>query len=58
MVPATPDTKRKTVVFIVCGGSKISMDDLAKYRNVVNEQTGPWKVFIEGEGEFEVPVGK
>jgi len=54
ILPPRSDGKRRTVVFIVCGGSKISLEDMAKYRHIVDSETGPWKVWVEGKAiEFE-----
>ncbi|KAF8575537.1 tryptophan synthase beta subunit-like PLP-dependent enzyme [Ramaria rubella] len=47
-LPKKIDGKRRTVVFVVCGGSKTSLEDMAEYHNIVKSHTGPWKVWVEG----------
>jgi L-serine/L-threonine ammonia-lyase len=41
-----PDAK--TIVFIVCGGFKISVQELAGYFSKVDDVT-PWEVWCDGE---------
>ena len=43
--------KRKTVVFIVCGGVKISVDDMLEYRQLETavEADREWEVALNGE---------
>jgi len=41
--------KSRTVVFIVCGGSKISLQEMAKYHNTADLSIDPWKVWVEGQ---------
>ncbi|KAF8507316.1 tryptophan synthase beta subunit-like PLP-dependent enzyme [Hysterangium stoloniferum] len=54
ILPPRSDGKRRKVVFIVCGGGKISLEDMVKYRNIVGSETGRWKVWVEGKAiEFE-----
>jgi L-serine/L-threonine ammonia-lyase len=48
LLPPKPDGKRRTVVFIVCGGSKISLEDMGKYRAIVALETSSWNVWVEG----------
>jgi len=33
----TPGTAKASVVFIVCGGFKVSLDDIVQYRSLLNE---------------------
>ncbi|KIJ24775.1 hypothetical protein M422DRAFT_39016 [Sphaerobolus stellatus SS14] len=49
LLPPKAEGRRRTVVFIVCGGSKISLDDMKKYQNMVELHSGPWGVWIEGK---------
>jgi L-serine/L-threonine ammonia-lyase len=37
LVPSKDSSGKRTVVFIVCGGFKISLDDVTTYREVVNK---------------------
>jgi len=56
LLPAAPGGKR-TVVFIVCGGFKISLDDVLEYRKLVDEEVahgGAWKVLLDDGDIFEV----
>ncbi|KAI8998849.1 tryptophan synthase beta subunit-like PLP-dependent enzyme [Trametes punicea] len=44
--------ERTTVVLVVCGGFKISLDDLAEYKHIVAEEIaagGDWEVACNGE---------
>jgi L-serine/L-threonine ammonia-lyase len=49
---------KKTVVFIVCGGFKVSLDDAADYRRVVDQDIegngGVWRVFCDDGKPFQV----
>lgn len=52
--PAPSGAPRKTVVFIVCGGFKISLDVMAEYQQLVDadlESGGVdyWEVLCDGE---------
>ncbi|KAI5121014.1 hypothetical protein M0805_005960 [Coniferiporia weirii] len=52
------DGERKTVVFIVCGGVKISLEELTEYGVVVNEvlkEGRDWEVFCDGE-HWSIPI--
>jgi len=48
LVPLKESHEKRTVVFIVCGGFKITLDDVAEYRGVVNKDarcgSGWWEV--------------
>lgn len=49
---------RKTVVFIVCGGVKISLEELVEYEVVVDnvlKEGQEWEVFCGGE-RWNIPV--
>lgn len=54
LVPAT--SKEKTVVFIVCGGCKISLDDVEEYREIVRAELkngeDSWEVVCNGKNLF------
>lgn len=53
----TTTSGRRTVVFIVCGGFKISLDDALEYRKLVNGEVahgGVWKVLLDDGDIFEV----
>lgn len=43
----------KNVVFVVCGGFKVSLSDMREYRDVIDEElkaeVGSWNVFCDGE---------
>ncbi|GJJ12427.1 hypothetical protein Clacol_006669 [Clathrus columnatus] len=43
--------KHRTIVFIVCGGTKISIKELARYGSttVNNGESNFWEIFIDGE---------
>jgi len=53
ILPPRRDGKRRKVVFIVCGGSKVSLEDMAKYQNIVNLHSETWRVWVEGK-EIEI----
>jgi L-serine/L-threonine ammonia-lyase len=43
----------KTIVFIVCGGVKISATELEEYRNIIRENDDQnWEVMCDGEKLF------
>ncbi len=51
LVPHTD--KPATVVFIVCGGFKISLEDLKEYERIVEAEFaagGEWDVAFNGQG--------
>ena len=52
-------SKRKNVVLVVCGGVKISVDEIHEYgaeiREVVRQGKTSWEVFCNGE-RFDVAV--
>ncbi|KAI0085474.1 tryptophan synthase beta subunit-like PLP-dependent enzyme [Irpex rosettiformis] len=51
LVPPKTDTER-TVVFIVCGGFKIFLEDLAEYRTILDAEErarSEWEVWCNGE---------
>ena len=48
----------KTVVFVVCGGFKISLAELEEYRDIVEDKTGGrthWDVLCNGE-QWSIPM--
>ncbi|KAG6821142.1 hypothetical protein H0H93_005362 [Arthromyces matolae] len=48
---------QRTVVFVVCGGFKISLDDAVEYRRIANEDKsrgGAWGVLMNDGSVFEV----
>jgi L-serine/L-threonine ammonia-lyase len=52
LVPRTDSAGLRTVVFIVCGGFKISLDNVAKYQAVVDKDVRDgvdWEVLL-GDG--------
>jgi L-serine/L-threonine ammonia-lyase len=53
LVPSAPAGKEQVVVFIVCGGFKISMSEMNEYHDLVEAdiQGGErqWEVFCDGE---------
>ena len=57
LVPTKPDSEGgRPVVFIVCGGFKVTLEDMAEYRSLVEadlkdgEGTGGcWDVLCDGE---------
>lgn len=52
LVPRSTPDKPVTVVLIVCGGFKISLDDVEEYRRIVQAEVsagGTWDVAINGE---------
>lgn len=55
---ASPADGKGTVVFIVCGGFKVSLDDAAEYRRIVDqdkESRGQvWDVFCDDGKPFQV----
>ncbi|KAF8514045.1 tryptophan synthase beta subunit-like PLP-dependent enzyme [Gautieria morchelliformis] len=55
LLPPRNGGRRRTVVFVVCGGSKTSLKEMSIYRNIVDQESGPWKVWVEGK---EVDVEK
>jgi L-serine/L-threonine ammonia-lyase len=51
LVPST-GTEKKTLVFIVCGGFKISQQDLVEYSEIVRKDLGAgckWDVMVDGD---------
>ena len=48
LVPPSPSGARKNVVFVVCGGFKISLAELEDYRTIV-EKKKYWEVLCNGE---------
>jgi L-serine/L-threonine ammonia-lyase len=53
LVPTSSTAKEKMVVFIVCGGFKISEDEMGEYREIVraDSESGEdsWMVMCNGE---------
>lgn len=60
LVPGKDDGSRKTVVFIVCGGFKISLEELAEYKTIIDLELrvgGPtWQTLLDGE-VLDLPKG-
>ncbi|KAH0584238.1 L-serine dehydratase [Termitomyces sp. J132] len=57
LVPVKASGEKRTVVFIVCGGFKISLDDAAEYRRLADEDKargGTWSVLINDGSTFGV----
>ena len=59
LVPPKPSGEERVVVFIVCGGFKISVQDIAEYRKDVQEYPGasqePWSVKYDDGSLFSFP---
>ncbi|KAI0303397.1 tryptophan synthase beta subunit-like PLP-dependent enzyme [Multifurca ochricompacta] len=58
LVPPNP-AEKKVLVFIVCGGFKISRQDLAEYSQIVREDQnvgGKWDLVVDGE-QLQVDKG-
>jgi L-serine/L-threonine ammonia-lyase len=57
MVPPTPDAR--CVVFIVCGGFKVSLSDAIEFREIVekdkNDASGDWEVLCPDGERLRVP---
>lgn len=55
---STGGTKKRTIVFVVCGGFKISLDDAMEYRREVDRDLqskgGAWDVFCDDGKAFQV----
>lgn len=52
LVPRSTPDKPVNVVLIVCGGFKISLDDVEEYRRIVQAEVsadGTWDVAVNGE---------
>jgi len=52
LVPAEDPNQTRTVVFIVCGGFKVGLDDVVEYQKLVEEDVridGNWEVLCDGE---------
>ena len=50
LVPPKPSGGRRTVVYIVCGGFKVSLAELAEYQKIVAADTAAeWEVACNGE---------
>jgi L-serine/L-threonine ammonia-lyase len=46
------DNIEKTVVFIVCGGYKVSLEEMAEYRAIAEKELKdgrPWMVDVDGQ---------
>ncbi|CAL1704108.1 unnamed protein product [Somion occarium] len=58
LVPERSDGKERTVVFIVCGGFKISLNEMVEHEALVNralqEKSGHWEVFCNG-AQWDIP---
>lgn len=50
LVPPKPSGAKRTVVYIVCGGFKVSLAELAEYKSIVEADKAPeWDVLCNGE---------
>ena len=52
LVPLEAPDQKRTVIFIVCGGFKIGLDDVVEYRKLVEEDVrmeGVWEILCDGE---------
>ena len=50
LIPPKASGVRRTVVYIVCGGFKVSLAELAEYNAIVEaEQPKEWQVLCNGE---------
>ena len=47
VVPQTD--KPATVIFVACGGFKVSMKDMEEYKQVVATSSADWDVVVNGE---------
>ena len=58
LVPSKGSNAKRTIVFIVCGGFKITLDDIATYQSVVNKDVeqgdGWWEVLCHDDHKFKV----
>ncbi|KAG6878102.1 hypothetical protein C0992_008590 [Termitomyces sp. T32_za158] len=57
LVPPKPNGATRTVVFIVCGGFKISLDDAAEYKRLAEQDRargGVWNVLMDDGSTFAV----
>ena len=58
LVPPKDSGEKRTVVFIVCGGFKISLDDVAIYRDIVDKDVrdngDSWEVLRNGGKKLKV----
>ncbi|KAG5727582.1 L-serine dehydratase [Termitomyces sp. T112] len=57
LMPVKASGEKRTVVFIVCGGFKISLDDATEYRRLADEDKargGTWSVLINDGSTFGV----
>ncbi|KAH6918906.1 tryptophan synthase beta subunit-like PLP-dependent enzyme [Coprinopsis sp. MPI-PUGE-AT-0042] len=59
LVPAKPSGEERVVVFIVCGGFKTSVQDIAEYREALKEcsraSEEPWSVRYDDGSLFNFP---
>lgn len=53
IIPPRQDGRRRVVIFVVCGGAKISLDEMEEYRVILGTESGPWKIWCDGT-EIEV----
>ncbi|KAG6861718.1 hypothetical protein C0995_012722 [Termitomyces sp. Mi166 len=61
LAPPKASGDKRTVVFIVCGGFKISLHDAAEYRCLADEDQargGTWSVLMDDGSTFEVEKGE
>jgi L-serine/L-threonine ammonia-lyase len=49
LVPWKDSIGKRTVVFIVCGGFKISLDEVAKYREIVDKDLRDLDISVDWE---------
>lgn len=51
-MPPSPSGDRNTVVFVVCGGFKVSLEEFEEYRTIVENYSRArthWEVLCNGE---------
>ena len=50
LVPLKPSGERRNILFIVCGGFKVSVSELMEYTSIAAaEQSPAWEVLCNGE---------
>lgn len=43
------EEEKRTVLFIVCGGFKVSLDDMMEYRRLADIPGDEWEILCDGE---------
>lgn len=49
LIPKVEGGEKRTVLFIVCGGFKVSLDDMAEYRRLADVPGDVWEILCNGE---------